>query len=234
MGLELCKIYRELELDIDTSGAVTLEVETELPGYDLTEKHSTTINTETTTPGRRPVRVRLPGEMKGAFLVLRITGSATTRLYGARVFARPLSVASRWAWYSVPGIRPTPHLYGRFVLPIRSTPEGFAVGPLPIRPTPEGYGAAALPIRPTPEPFGNVRLPIRPTPEPFSQVNLPVRPTPEPFSGASLPIRPTPEAYSAARLPLRETPEGYASVRLPIAPTPLEPTWADVPVDLVE
>lgn len=218
MAFEYVWLFREIELNLDTSGPMTLTVSTELPESDVRPRLVSVLNTEITTVGRRTMDVRLPGTTRGHLLQLKLSGSNTARLYGVRVFARPLNAAASWNWYPVQ---------------VRETGEAYLAVPLPIRPTPEVYGDAALPITPTPEPFAVAGLPIRETKEGYGEARLPIPETPEQFAGAKLPIAGTPEGFGSARLPVRSTPD-WQGRELPIRPTPLEPDWVSLPVDAIE
>jgi hypothetical protein len=173
MGFERLKIFRKVELDIDTEGPMTVQVYTDLPGQDMRLRHSETINTEETTAGRRTVTVRMPGWLKGRLMKLRLAGVAVVRLYAARVRARTVGGADSWAWYPVP-VEVTPDTFMVAKLPIEPTPEGWVEAKLPIEPTPEGWAEAKLPIDPTPEGWGSAPLPIRPTPKERTWVEIPV------------------------------------------------------------
>lgn len=158
MGFETVWQFRELEFLLDTDAPCTLTVATEMPGYDIQVRHSVSIDTTTTT-GRRPVNVRLPNHTKGALLLPIITPTGAARLYGGRVYAKPLGDRSGWRWLP---------------LPIRETPEGYVGAPLPIRQTPEGFSGAPLPIRTTPEAWERFPLPIIGTPAVARWIDVPV------------------------------------------------------------
>lgn len=73
------------------------------------------------------------------------------RLYGGRVYAKPLSSNRRTAWQW-------------FRLPIPETPPGYADFTLAIPVTPDDFSDFALAIPPTPDEFSDFTLAIRPTP----------------------------------------------------------------------
>jgi len=173
LAFERLKEYRKVRLDLDTSGQMTLEVYTDLPGEGMALRYSEVINTEATTTGRRMVEVGLPGNVKGRLMKLRLAGGAEVRLFGARVLARVLGGAEGWDWYPVP-IEETPDLFGTAQLPIEPTPDGFAEAHLPIEPTPDDFAEARLPIEPTPEGWATAGLPMRATPDLRTWVSLPV------------------------------------------------------------
>jgi len=170
MGFETLNLYREIELDASLEAAATLLVSTETPGQAVTGRFSKNL---AATSGRVPVNVRLPGDLRGKLLKLRLTPTGLCVLYGARVYAKPLGVESAWGWYPLPVVE-TPEGYSAASLPILPTPEGWSEAPLPIVPTPEGWSEAPLPIVPTPEGWEIQPLPLRETPLEPGWVDLPV------------------------------------------------------------
>lgn len=131
MGFEAVWLFREFELDVDTSGAMTFALKTDLTENDLLSRYSTTFNTEATTTGRRTIRLQLPGNIKGRLEQIRISGASTMRLYGMRVWAKPLGGQVPWAWYAIE-----------------------------VVPTPDGYGAAKIPFIPSDIEWRWVDLPV--------------------------------------------------------------------------
>lgn len=93
LGTPHVKEIREVQLDIDTAGALTLNVWTELPGLGLAIRATKTVNTEPTTTGRRMVNVPLAADgvpVEGRIVRLELLGSSEFRLFGAWVFARAI------------------------------------------------------------------------------------------------------------------------------------------------
>ncbi len=172
MGFETLYMFREVEILVDTSGLMTLILSTELPGQDIAARHTIQFDTTSTT-GRRPINLRLPGDVQGKLNQLRIEGANTMRLYGVRVYAKLLGVQSTWRWYNVPVV---------------STPDGYQSAGLPILPTPEGFSTAVLPILPTPEGFATARLPIVPTSEGWDQQALPLLVTAKEWTWRDIPV----------------------------------------------
>jgi len=144
VGFESLWLYREIELLVDTSGPMTLTLLTELPWQKMQLRYSVPFDTASSTE-RVPVKIRLPGDVKGKLTQLRIDGPNQARLYGVRVFAKPLGIESAWRWY---------------VIPVVETPEGYAAAPLPILPTPEGWSAMKLPLIETPLEASWLDLPV--------------------------------------------------------------------------
>src|SRR5512143_1590695 len=59
LGIPHVKEIREVQLDTDTDGALTFDLHTELPGLGMISRVTKTVNTETTTTGRRMVNLPL-------------------------------------------------------------------------------------------------------------------------------------------------------------------------------
>lgn len=94
--------FREFELDLDTSGTMQFRVDLELPGQNLLTRNTYNVNTELTTPGRRPWNMRATGHLKGQLLRLRLSGAATARMWGGRAYVRPLNSRGSWRWIPLP------------------------------------------------------------------------------------------------------------------------------------
>jgi len=174
MGVEYVKLYKKLELDLHTDQPATFEVYTELPQWDVRLRYTVSV---ATGPGRLPVAVKLPGNVRGRYIKLKLYGAGVTRLYSARVWAKVTGLAEpqAWQWYPVP-IEITPEEYSSAALPIQPTEEGYAEAALPIEPTPEGFSEATLPIEPTPEGFGTAALPFAQTDAMPTWVEIPIDP----------------------------------------------------------
>jgi hypothetical protein len=109
-------LVREVELDVETDSAATLGVYSGLPGAALALQHSGAVDSSAT--GRRPVNVRVPSTTLGHHFELRLWG-AETRLFGGRMYCRPLGMAADWRWVAIPNIIPTAEEWSDFRLPIR-------------------------------------------------------------------------------------------------------------------
>jgi hypothetical protein len=106
-GFEAFHLAREIEIDCDTTGALTLTVSSDMPGYNQATRHTATVNTETTTTGRRSVNIRLPATLAQQYQ-LKLSGTSAIRLYGMKIYMRSFGPqAQDWQWVSVPGIVPT-------------------------------------------------------------------------------------------------------------------------------
>jgi len=152
VGFETAHLFREVEILADTDGPMTFIISTEVPGRDVIQRYRFTFDTPTTEK-RLPVKIRVPGNVRGKLHQLRIEGQHVCRLYGVRVYAKPLGIKSAWRWYVIPVV-PTPEDWSRAALPIVPTPEGWEAARLPIVPTAEGFEAMPLPLKETPlEPF---------------------------------------------------------------------------------
>jgi hypothetical protein len=174
MGFELFKLFQQVELDIDTTGPMLLEVSTDMPGNAMAVRFSKQIDTAATS-GKVPVNVRLYGNTKGREIKLRISGVNTCRIFGARVFAKDLGTPTPtgWSWRPVP-IDITPDLFTVAKLPIDETPNEFSSAKLPIEPTPNEFSSAKLPIEPTPNEFSGLKVPLTPSDVLFDWIDVPV------------------------------------------------------------
>lgn len=123
--------FREFELDLDTSGPMQFSVSLELPGQHLSTRSTFTVDTETTTPGRRPWSMRAPGTHKGQLLRVRLAGSSVVRMWGGRMYARPLNAQGSWRWLQ---------------LPMPETPVDWLTSKLPIGQTDLGWQWINFPV----------------------------------------------------------------------------------------
>jgi hypothetical protein len=160
MGFERVALFGLIDLELETTGAATLTLSTDLPSNGMTVKETKSI----AATGRRVVRFRLRGTTKGRLYSVKVTPAfgAVLRLYGGRIWARVLP-NSEWAWYQIP-IPETPVEWTPVKLPIPETPQEWTAVKLPIPETPETWTPVKLPIPPTPEEWTAVQLPIKPTP----------------------------------------------------------------------
>jgi hypothetical protein len=161
MAYEFLKLFQQIEFDMDSEGPMLLEVYTDLPGQGMALRHSQTLNTEATTPGRLPVNIRLPGSCKGRAMKLRVSGGYICRIFGARVFAKDLGTPAptSWSWRPVP---------------VDVTPDDFTTVKLPIDPTPPDFATVKLPIDGTPLDFSVVKVPLEDSDVLFQWVDVPV------------------------------------------------------------
>ena len=175
MPFQTTHLFKYLELFADTAAPALVEFYTDQPGDALAVRHSESFDTEDTTTGARTVRIRLPGDARGKLVRVVISPTGVMRLYGARVYAKPLSSTQRtgWQWHALP-VPPTPQTFADFALAVPPTPDGFADFDLGIPPTPDQYSDFALAIPPTPDGFSLAELPIPKTPTEAEWVQLPL------------------------------------------------------------
>lgn len=168
--------FRQIELDLDLSGSMWLDVYTDQRGDDLQVKLTATIDTESTTAGRRRLNVRLPGNVRGYLVQVAIRGNAEAIIYGARIEGKILgNERTDWQWFPLPVV-PTSEQWSVGRLPLAGTPDTYSVARLPIRPTSEDWSIGRLPIRPTGEDWGMMSLPLPRKASEGSWVSLPVDP----------------------------------------------------------
>ena len=90
-GTPKVKEFREIQLDLDTDGNVTVEVITEMPGLSQNVRQGYTISTESTTPGRRMYNLPISPTAEGRLLKIKVSSvTGAFRLWGAYVFFRPV------------------------------------------------------------------------------------------------------------------------------------------------
>lgn len=125
-------IFREMSVVAQTSGAMTVTLETELPNVDMQPMASVTLNPSLTTAGRAPAFFRLPGNTKGLLQRIKVSGTAITRLFEIKLLARKLQLnGSGWEWVSIP-MDPTADAFAEIAMPVRSTPEAFDWVEIPV------------------------------------------------------------------------------------------------------
>jgi hypothetical protein len=88
LGIQDVKDFAELQFDIDTDGAITYNVFTDLPNQTMASRATSTFNTEATTTGRRMVNIPL-SNIQGHLLQIKLSGTVAYRLYGIRARVRP-------------------------------------------------------------------------------------------------------------------------------------------------
>ncbi len=119
-------IFREIKIICQTTGAMFLEMRTELPGQQVSDIAAIPINTTTSTQGRLPITSRLPGTAKGNLQEFRLVGNAIARIFEVQVLARRLQTTDApWDWVTVP-LEPTPNEWANVDMPVRQTPEAFS------------------------------------------------------------------------------------------------------------
>lgn len=90
LGTPRVKEFREVQLEIDTDGPLTLTVWTELPGLGMAPRATIPVNTTTTTAGRRMMNLPITPTVEGRIVRLVLSGASQFRLYGAWLFWRPI------------------------------------------------------------------------------------------------------------------------------------------------
>lgn len=127
-------IFREVSIVSQCDGPMTLEVRTELPGFDMRTIASFTVNPSATTSGRLPFIGRLPGSAKGRLQQLRLVGPYVGRVFEAKLLGRRVQTNDTpWEWLAVP-CEVTPDAYAEVQMPVRVTPEAFSWVELPVDP----------------------------------------------------------------------------------------------------
>jgi hypothetical protein len=125
--------FREIELDLQVDAAATLNVSTEMPGPLTSPTASLPI---ATTPGRTVFNSRLPGNTKGRMFQPSLIATGITRLFGAKVLAKPLGGPSQmfggdWQWIALP-VEPTPEAWTSVEIPMNASEADFRWIELPV------------------------------------------------------------------------------------------------------
>lgn len=128
-------IFRQLMIDAETSGPMTLRMYTELPNQDMrVVSPGWTVDSSPTTQRQLPMYIRVPGNTKGHKQRFKLSGSATCRLYACRVLGRRLEVnGGAWDWKDcLSEGEATPTAWTQIQMPVRDTPEAFTWMELPV------------------------------------------------------------------------------------------------------
>ena len=213
-GTERVKLYKRVEADIQTDGPLYITLYTDGP-TPIAQRFQTIINTNGL---RIPVRLRLPGNVRGRLARIEIGGASSGRLYGLRAWSKTVgeSGTSEWAWVK---------------FPVEDSASLATWSDLPIAPTPSEWTWADLPVEATAAEWTWQEFPVAKTPEEWSWAELPVEPTPPEWKSMPFPVPETPEEWSWADLPVKATAPEWTWQKFPVAETPNEWTWADLPVD---
>ena len=126
--------FREVELNIQAP-LLNCDVATELPQQSVTVQYTTVIGTASAN-GRIPVNFRLPGDLTGRLLRIRLYASVPglnqpARVFNGRVFARGLGSMDGWSWIELP-IEPTPQDWLTAKLPIAETAPEYSWMDIPV------------------------------------------------------------------------------------------------------
>lgn len=114
-GIEHPMLFSEIELDCSTTGSMTLQLQTELPGHINAVAASANFN----VASRSTINIRLPITCKGALPIINIAGGSECRLYAGRIKGKEMVTGADWNWYSLP-IPPTPQEWTEKAIPMRA------------------------------------------------------------------------------------------------------------------
>lgn len=157
MAFERVALFAILEFDYHAPAGALAHFYTDLPGNAIAERTAGLILPAST--GRRTVKCRLGGTVKGKKYEVKVTSAGAVFLFGGRVYARPLGVDAQWDWYALP-IPPTSNEFTEYKLPIPKTAEEFTEFKLPIPKTAEEWTPVKVPMIPTPELLDWVDVPV--------------------------------------------------------------------------
>jgi len=135
-------LAREIRCTMTAGGPMVLTIATEIPGLNLAPYPplQVTLNPTSTSAGRVPISVRLPGNTKGILWRFTLSGPYICRLFELKVLGRRTQPpASGWDWAPVP-LDPTPDEWQPIAMPCGQTPEQFTwvdVAVDPVLPPPQ-------------------------------------------------------------------------------------------------
>jgi hypothetical protein len=158
-GTERVKFFKKLEVDISTSGPVTLRLFTDGPS-PLAVRYSMNIDTGGL---RTPLKLRLPWNVRGRIARIEIGGAGSGRLFALRAWGRSVgeSGSSDWSWMN---------------FPVESSQALAEWAPLPIEGTPSEWQTAELPVEATSPEWEWVSFPVAPTGAQWTWQDVPVLP----------------------------------------------------------
>lgn len=171
LGTERVKLFKRVELDIQTAGPLTVTLSTNQSG-SMAAVYTTTVNTGGL---RQTLELMLPFNIHGRLVNLQVGGASAGRLYSARVWTRPVNEpGASWSWQSFPveDSEAVPHTEK---LPIAPTSAEFGWAELPVEPTPPEWEWAPFPVAPTDAQWNWVKfLGIDPTGTEWELIDIPV------------------------------------------------------------
>jgi hypothetical protein len=126
-GIEHPMLFSEIELDVQTGGSMSLQLQTELPNGSNAVAASATFN----VPSRSTHNFRLPINCKGSLPRIFITGAYECDLYAGRIKAKEMVTGAAWQWYSLP-IPATPQEWTTKEIPMRAATFGQAWLNIPV------------------------------------------------------------------------------------------------------
>lgn len=125
-------IARDMAVIGQTTGPMTVDLLTELPGHDMQVVYSFPFNPAATSVNRVPIYSRLPNGTKGQLWKFRLRGASIARLFEVKLYARGVgNTETNWTWVNVP-MEATPNEFAQIHMPVRETPEAFTWVDLPV------------------------------------------------------------------------------------------------------
>jgi hypothetical protein len=170
-GTERIKLYKRLEIDIQSDGPLTVTLYTNQMG-SMAAAYTAVVNTSGL---RKTLELMLPANTRGRLVNLQIGGASSGRLYSARVWTRPLNEPSAsWEWQAFP-VEDSEALPKTVKLPIEPTAAEFKWADLGVEATPAEWEWAPFPVAPTDAQWNWVKfLGIDPTAEEWKLIDIPV------------------------------------------------------------
>ncbi len=169
---ERVKLFKRLEVDIQTDGPVPLTLYTDQPGGTSMARYTAVLSTG---GSRQAVSLRLPGNIRGRIVRVEIGGGYySARLYGVRAWSKTVgeSSTSSWDWVSFP-VEPSSSLAEWAALPVEATPAEWQWADLPVEKTEAVWSWAPFPVLATAQ-WDWAVFPVDDTPSEWSWVDVPV------------------------------------------------------------
>lgn len=170
-GSERVKLVGKLECDISTDGPETLVLYSDQPG-GIAARYTATVNTHGL---RAPVKLRVPGNVRGRLLRVEIGGASSARLYALRAWIRVEGEAKQadWDWAPFP-VEPSEALATWTPLPIAETPSQWEWANLPVEPTPPEWSWEKFPVIETAPQWTWAIFPVDDTEDQWKWVDVPL------------------------------------------------------------
>lgn len=96
-------LFRRWSIDSDMAGALTFTALTDLHQRNIQSRFTATVNTESTTTGRRTIEADFSPNVKGFLKELTLGGANAATLFGLKVYVKPMGWGDgAWRWVEIP------------------------------------------------------------------------------------------------------------------------------------
>jgi hypothetical protein len=169
-GTERVKTVKKLEADFQTDGPLTLTLFTNQTG-SMAAQYTTVVNTGGL---RQTLEFVMPINIRGRLARVEITGASSGRLYGLRLWMRPLNEpGASWSWAAFP-MEESQTLAEWKPLPVEPTPAEFQWSDLPVQPTSPVWAWSDFNVSPTDPQWTWGEFNVEPTTDKFEWVDIPI------------------------------------------------------------